>query len=282
MDCSSTRITEMLPDYFSGHLSDDDLSLVETHLAGCRSCQERLSIMELLSDNSEHNRDAGSLAHIAPNLLASYYESKDSLKNATISEIDAHLKSCEKCTRELSFLRGLESDLLAIGQSVKRSPSFVTVIFRETWSAVRRPAFAYALIALMFYPTIDWLYSNKKSSHEVLSEKVFFLSEQTRSEGDIPIVIRGIEDPVTRLQVPFFHLSQEKRYEFVFTNLNADSIFVIEVISDLDQKGSIQLLANLRSLPNGSYLMNVVEIDKNDDEDRNKTSYPFKLETAAR
>lgn len=277
MDCSNRKVTELLPDYFSGHLSDDDLSLVEAHIAGCLNCQERLSVMELLSDNSE--RHSGSLKHITPDLLGRYYESKDSLDDSIISEIDAHLTSCKKCTRELDFLRGLEADLLAINRSEKQSTNLVSVMLSETWAALRRPAFAYALILLMLYPTIDWLRNDTNTSSEQIAEKVFFLTEQTRSEGDIPLVNRGVEESIIRLRVPFFHMTEEKQYEFLFTNLNADSSFGVELITNLDDKGSIQLLVNLRSLVDGSYLLNVVEIDRIDDGNRSRTSYPFRLET---
>lgn len=279
MDCRNSKISELLPDYFSGHLNDVDISIVEEHLPECQFCQENLRVMELLANNNELKDQVASSAHIAPELLTRYYVSKDSLENSAVSEIETHLDSCHKCTLELDFMTGLESDLLATDKSRETSQSLMDDILRAILEIFRKPALAYLLVAIVFFPTMYWLINEDNSVSKLQSETVFVLSEQIRSEGEIPLVTRTIEDRVIRLQVSYFHLSAEKRYEFIFTNQNSDSSLAIEVISDLNEKGSIQLLANLEPLSDGSYILNILEIDKGDDKNQSQTLYPFRLET---
>ncbi len=279
MECND-KITKLLGDYFSGHLTLKQEAEVESHLAQCQSCRKALDTMGLLAADPSSTLISD---HIAADQMALYYRERKSLSQSEQAGIRAHIGECNRCAYDYQFLRDMETDL---AQSVK-AEMVPTTLLERIWRAipvmVTKPALAYFLLALTIYPAMQYLAGGPEPA--AISEtgavyQSFELFDANRSGGEMPIVTRADRQETTKLVVPQYHSIESFSYSFSIQNADLTQDLNAEVLSLFEQEGSIVLLVNLRDLSDGDYVLSVTEVDREDPTDTSLSHYSFRLSTS--
>lgn len=131
------------------------------HYAGCPECSAEVRAWTELHTLLQGEQTAlpeydPGLPHPAPERLLQFEEAPGSLPAAERQLLERHLARCRSCADELAALRRF--DLAAIkrvapARRVRRVAS-VADLFAVVRRAVFHPAFAYALVLLLLYPTV--------------------------------------------------------------------------------------------------------------------------------
>lgn len=279
MGCKDQQISELLPDYFTRHLSGDDMKSVSMHLEKCRSCQESLGVMEYLNGRKPSTSGNDAKYHLTHELLASYYDQRDSLDPQTVKRVEQHLVDCQECADSLAFLTDLE---VKLKQSPVWTPpqSSLSGSFLETLVAfARRPALAYLLVLIMAYPAVRWITFAPTApvDNGLVSTNVFVIGEQNRSSGNIPQVLRRYPADIVHLRIPFYHLNQVKRYSVTITSVDSESPLGAEFILDFSEQSSISVILSTRELTDGIHVLHLSESNRDESEKSSDSRYSFEL-----
>lgn len=279
MECHNQHIRELLPDYFTRHLSTDEMKSVCEHLNDCSSCQERLGVMESLNGRYASPAGCETRYHPTDEVLGKYYEHREALDTQTKKRIEQHLADCQECANSLAFLTNLE---VALVQSIVEtdSNSSPALSFLDLLAAfVRRPALAYLLILLMAYPAIRWISSPGISTTQIgpTSYRVFVIKEQTRSSNSLPQVLRQSGDEIVQLKIPFYHILDDNHYTVTIAPAKGDPWLATEFILDFSDKGAINIILSTREMNDGTYLLNLTESKRNGTETGSVSRYSFEL-----
>ena len=108
---------------------------------------------------------------------------------------------------------------------------------------------------------------------------MFQVTEMRRSGGEASTVWRTEDNPVIQLTIPFYHSTDNFHYSFQFFSEEDRTPFQIESISDFRDKSTINMLVNTAPVPDGNYILTILEIDREDRSDTSKMEYPFELNT---
>jgi hypothetical protein len=94
--------------------------------------------------------------HPSKELLLSYEERRETLQPAELRAIEGHLACCHACADELRALRRFDFAVLRRPASRRRERSWNVVREFPSWlrAVVWHPAFAYALVLILLYPTV--------------------------------------------------------------------------------------------------------------------------------
>ncbi len=278
MDCNN-RVSEQLNDYFSGHLTRGQEAEIENHLALCPACKETLETMRVIAADPTNDRVSG---HLSTSLIASYYENPSTLPDADKDRIRTHLKQCDQCAYDYQYLRDMEEELTRSVKAEMESEG----LFARLWNAipvvVTKPAFAYFLLALTIYPAAKFVsdYVRTPQVSEISEQyQSYELTPANRSAGKATMVTRPESKATVRLTIPQYHSLDNFHYSYRIQTVDLAGSFQAEFLSTFENAGSIDLLANLRNLPDGDYVLTIEEIDREDPSDTSLTHYSIQLIT---
>jgi hypothetical protein len=124
------------------------------HYPTCPDCAAEVRAwtelqIELQAGKGEHD------PHPSKDLLLSYEERRETLHPAERRMIEGHLACCHVCSDELRMLRGFDFSVLRRPVPRRRERSWRLVRELPSWlrAVVWHPAFAYALVLMLLYPT---------------------------------------------------------------------------------------------------------------------------------
>lgn len=141
------QAAQVLPDYAEGALDPADADALERHVASCVECNENLSLLRRIGMEIAESGAAVFDDHPESARLVDYALVPPQLAEADLARIDAHVKSCPTCSREVASVRSAESSSTSWARSVEEA------LRVAAFPATRIPAFATAVIALFLaYP----------------------------------------------------------------------------------------------------------------------------------
>lgn len=285
MSCNDRAIADKLNDYFSGHLSGDVLDRVENHLDSCENCRATLKTMKIVGGKVDNPGSDDSEQHVAGDLLSLYYQDKSGLSADQITKVETHLKDCDTCAYDLAFLQDMETDLSRSVQAEMVKPSLLHMVGRALLGVALKPALAYFLLLLTIYPAARYVMGpdgDPTIPGSPFPSEVYQLSDLTRAGGEYPQIFRSWDNNLVRISVPFYHAKEEFEYIVKLENEDQTRDYHIEKLSDFSKEGSIGLILNTVDLSDGTYLLDVYEIDWKYPFDTAVTTYPFELRSEYR
>lgn len=275
------RVNELLPWYLNGTLSEDQARKVETHLKACPKCQKELEEIKWLSSGVKVVGGITASPHIQSEKLLLFIEEPESLSPDEKATIEKHVESCATCYNEIQTLKRVNLEL--VGQEEEKSESTKKVPFWEKMTEgliwlVRKPAFAYAVAILLAYPAARWLLLQPQPPvPPVAPEKVYMLSEQTRTPAKPTVVLRDKNDRLIRLDIPFWPDLDNNLYELMIKSENGQTIFDVADFAEFGSQGMFQLVLNSDSFSDGRYVLIVKEKNKRDPSISSETNFPFQI-----
>ena len=133
LECNQPEIELLLPDYYTGHLGQDNEERVRTHLSACKSCRVSLRAMAAISGKYTPTEPGGDERHFSPQLLGRYYSNPGSLDSVLIEQIKNHVEECSTCAADIKFMQDSDTDFKRLAQvSQKRS------LWRSVATSLRR------------------------------------------------------------------------------------------------------------------------------------------------
>lgn len=114
MNCPDNDIFLLLSDYFTGHLSKEDVQRVEAHLQECRTCRRSLRTIVLIAGREKVGSRSSEQGHFSPQLLGRYYADPGSLDPRLLQKLESHLAVCDLCSTDMAFLQDSDIDLRAV------------------------------------------------------------------------------------------------------------------------------------------------------------------------
>ena len=279
VDCEDYKIRDMLSDYFTRHLTAAEMASVREHVEHCKSCREKLGLMELLNENNEAAAGSEARYHLPDDLLVEYYQHRDSMDRKTIERIEQHLADCRECSNGLAFLTGLEKGFLQSAEISDSEPGIFERLLSVVVNVVRRPTFAYVIVLILAYPAFQWMISSSTDPGEAnfLPLDSYVIGEQTRSTEGLTQVFRNRPDAIVHLKIPFYPL--DKRYEASIESEADKAVRDAEVILYRTEQGIINVLLTTRNLRDGVYIIDLHESDWDKPLDKNPSRYRFELLT---
>ena len=103
------QAAQVLPDYAEGALDPADADALERHVASCVECNENLSLLRRIGMEIAESGAAVFDDHPEGTRLVDYALVSPQLAEADLARIDAHVKSCPTCSREVASVRAAES-----------------------------------------------------------------------------------------------------------------------------------------------------------------------------
>jgi len=283
MSCKDSKISRMLPDYWSGHLGLEDQQVVERHLTQCPECRSELCLMDTLAGRYSNKEKSKAENHISLSLIATYYEDKSSLSADQIRTIESHLDDCDMCAYELDFLRSMEQDLSRSVESHVHKAFKLEDISRALMWLVRKPVFAYFMLLLTLYPTYRWIEEPSggryPEDHHLFQVERFIVGEASRGVNEIPDVVRTSENPLVMLLIPFYHLTEKYSYEFSVSAVDETESIDANLVPDFQKDAIILILLDTRKLTDGNYTLEVTETGIEDSTDFSAKFFSFNLRT---
>jgi len=279
MRCTNEKLGIRLSDYFTGHLSEKERSEMIAHLGDCPCCQTSLKTMQAIAGQQINATAPANRPHLTTEQVSKYYQSPSSLSRSEITEIEAHLRTCDECSYDLDFLRDMEDELrISVRSELARPTVFGTIA-----ALFRKPALAYFLLLLTLYPTVRWIADGSGRSESVASNwsssPAYEIAETRRSVGEMNVVRRPIDDPLLRLDLPFYHQLAEKQYRYSLVSQASGEAAELDKLVDYDSTGVIRMLLNTKRLPDGEYSLSLIEIDQLDTLDQMHQYFIFQLKT---
>jgi hypothetical protein len=276
------RINELLPWYLNRTLPQDQARKVEAHLKVCPKCQKELEEIKWLSSEVKAVGEISASPHIQSEKLLSFTEEPERLSPDERVSIEKHIKSCASCYKEMQTLKSVNLELQAKEKEEKpefaKKSSFAEKIAESLVWLVRKPVFAYVIAILLAYPAARWLLRQPQSSiPPVAPEKVYMLSEQTRTPAKPTIVLRDKNDRLIRIDIPFWPDLDNNSYELMIKAQNGQTIFEIKSFAEFGSQGISQLVLNSDSFSDGSYILIVKEINRKDPTLSSQTNFPFRI-----
>lgn len=281
MNCNDERIQRLLPDYHSGHLSDDLHALVDEHLAGCLACRQSLRLMSLIADEPVDDTAVDQIGHPGPARIVQYFLDPTRIDAETARELESHLQSCTHCAGEYAFLSDLENDLRAEARVPEPSAWLRTVAY-SLRDFVKKPAFAYLLLFLTIYPTLSWINTRIGGREALLlaaAGETRVLRQGLRSAGELPQVHRTKDNPLVHVRLPFYHSTGTMRYTYRMSDADRGQVGGLQFISLFRNRDAIDLLINTAGLSDGTYTLTVTELARATGTQESTVSYDFRLET---
>jgi hypothetical protein len=156
---SCTRALEIdLPEFLADS-SGEEFAGFREHYPTCAACAAEIRAWTELHLQLGRARGAES-AHPAEELLLRFEERPDGLRTSERLAIEAHLETCRSCREELRTLGRFDASALpAPGrEGVPKRGQRLYKIFGDVGRILAHPAFAYALVLILIYPTIvrEW------------------------------------------------------------------------------------------------------------------------------
>ncbi len=124
--------TDRVFDYLEGRLEPDQAAAIDTHLEQCRDCAELFGHAQALREDVV----ASGARHVSPQRLVTLADGGAEAPSASARE-EEHLRACERCRRELRWLRDLDApaDLRAENGAGEAAPAD-TVAARPAWGDI--------------------------------------------------------------------------------------------------------------------------------------------------
>ena len=127
--------------------SQEEFSEFREHYPVCPDCALEVRAWTDLHVLLEAHEDGGN-GHPEPELLLQYEDQSPGLGSAARAVLQRHLASCRACRDELAALRRFELPAVTAGRSrLEASAEALRGLFLH-------PAFAYALVLVLLYPTV--------------------------------------------------------------------------------------------------------------------------------
>lgn len=276
------RINELLPWYLNGTLPQEQTNQVEAHLKMCPKCQKELEEIKWLSSGVKAVGGISGLPHIQSEKLLLFIEEPENLSPDEKATIEKHIESCASCYKEIQTLKSANLELEA--QEKEKKPasakgiSFAERITETLIWLVRKPAFAYLIIVLLAYPAARWLLRQPQPPVPPVSpEKVYMLSEQTRTPAKPTVVLRDKNDRLIRLDIPLWPDLDNNSYELMIKAENGQTIFETKSFAEFGSQGIFQLVLSGDSFSDGGYVLIVKEKNKKDPSISSETNFPFQI-----
>jgi len=285
-ECTN-RLKEMLPWYLNKTLSEDEVKQVEAHLKECPECRKELEEIIFLSSEVKVNSEVFASPHIESERLVLFCEEPKSLSPDESISIERHLRSCLYCYEELQTLKRANLELKSLEREtkpklVKEASVWEKISERLIW-LVRKPVLAYIIVILLAYPAASWLLRSPKSGESIVPkvafEKVYMLSEQTRTTVEPTSVFRKTKDILVRVVIPFWADIENESYNLAINDENSKSILAIKDFTDFGNQGFFQLVLNTDSISDGRYTLVVWGTNKKDPAISSETNFPFQIIT---
>jgi hypothetical protein len=127
------------------------------HYPACAECSAELRAWSELE--AQLRGEAGS-AHPDEEVLLHYEQSPDSLGTAERTRVATHLAACRSCADELAALRSFDFEVLAPAPApapARELASILAGLGERLRGLVLHPAFAYAVVLALLYPTARWV-----------------------------------------------------------------------------------------------------------------------------
>jgi hypothetical protein len=125
------------------------------HYPACPDCACEVQVWtELQLELQSGEGTSGS--HPSNELLLSYEERREALQPVQLRSIEGHLACCHACADELRALRRFDFSVLRRPAAQRRTRSWNLTRELPSWlrAVVWHPAFAYALVLVLLYPTL--------------------------------------------------------------------------------------------------------------------------------
>ena len=279
MSCTDKKIYEKLSDYYSGHLSDKENREVEAHMAQCKDCKESFMLIKMIAGDINADKDY-EIDHINSDLLTRYFQDKSSLSTDKIEKISKHLSECRDCAFEYQFLRDMESEMKQSIKAELRQPSLLQRLLSYSWGVVKKPAFAYFLLFITLYPAANWLMKSPSGTGPGFANLTeYSIKELNRATGDISKTYRSPNNSLLWIAIPYYHLREDYHYNYSIKNLDLSTVFSSEIISRYDSKDIIGLIVNTENIPDGSYILELNEVEKENPNEINTYQFSFMILT---
>lgn len=268
VECRNDEIASLLPDYFSGHLGNDNLRRVEAHLQECGVCRDSVKTMSLLA----YSGDTGRASHPAKHVLALYYRNPSLLPDGIAERIAAHLAGCRDCAGEIAILEEMENELRrSVGGPVETE----SVIHRLTvrygrWAAYAAAACLLAMVGFRVLVTEDTGGG---------SAPVYQLAEARRGDASPSAITRPAGAAALRFAVPFYHLRAENDYTVYITDAQGQTTQARAMKIDFPEPGRLLVRFDAEHIPDGDWQLVVKESRRGAAADSTVAYFPFRLST---
>jgi hypothetical protein len=259
--CPNVEISDLLPWYYSNTLSDTEIAEVRKHLEVCGHCREQLENIKWIAREIKEMTNEATEVHPTSEQLTLFAEAKDELPENELIQINAHLKDCKTCKKELDILFKVNQTL---GYEKLNPVNSIFIKIKESLeSIILRPVFVYILVLLLLYPA--WLGIFKSGSGD-LEPRVIRKNYELQSIG----LRSGSEQQNTVLlekSSDFFSLSvsipiditEKLTYNAVILNNDKDIIWTEKNIQPLDQYGFFSVICSGEYFNDGEYLLRITE-----------------------
>ncbi len=284
LKCMDKRISDLLPWYVSDTLSETEKAMVEQHLTECNSCRNELENLRWISENAMSVGNSQLSEHINAQLLTIYSESKRELNSEVVQRIENHLSSCDQCANELELLHKINQSM-----EPENTGSFVTRIVEKidflTDRVFLKPAFAYILALLLLYPAWIGLFNNGRKS--LISEPVQVRNLFVLEPGDFRSPDNKPQKIVLQKSSGYFALSfttpviRDGNYSYHAEISNSDNkiIWSSENLEFIDEYGTVIMICPTKYFANGTYALNITEMNRHTKVKRNHYLYTFSITT---
>jgi anti-sigma factor RsiW len=127
------------------------------HYPTCSECSAEVRVWSELEGQL---RGEAASAHPTEEVLLRYEQSPAALGAAERQRVAAHVAECRSCADELATLRSFDFDALAPAPAPARGAtrgSILAGLAERLRGLVLHPAFAYAVVLALLYPTARWV-----------------------------------------------------------------------------------------------------------------------------
>ncbi|MEW5873807.1 MAG: zf-HC2 domain-containing protein [Candidatus Zixiibacteriota bacterium] len=278
MSCPDPQIAGLLPDYVSGHLGDADAAAVVAHLGACPVCRDLVETMMVLkTGKSGPQRLLAADGHLEPSVLSWYFQDQRSMPPELLGAVEDHLSSCTTCVADLDSLQELEVELRR-SATLSARDSRPTPI-RRVWQGFAGALSAAAVLLIAgSFAAKHW----RVTPHVAMdwgTIEVFTLREMQRASGAMSIVTRSAGEPRVGLVAPVYHDTASFRYGMRVRRMEAGDAVDLSLSPEFTAPGKIQVGLPLHDLPDGDYILEVIEVDRRAPSDSTVLQYPFQLQS---
>ena len=280
--CNKKEISDLLPWYVTGNLSEIEKTKVEQHLEKCPICKKELERIKWVSEGFYESDNAINSKHIDSRLLTVYSESKKGFKKEVLQRIESHLSTCKQCRNELKVLTN-------VNQSLEESENetvftlFKLKLNRIINGLILKPAFAYFLLLLLLYPASLGLFK-KNAPGGYISEPLNLNQLYILKGNDQRTTGKQINEIKIGNTSRFFALSfvipinNQNSNNYVADIINSDKkvIWKSNNLTFIDEYGTAVIICPLKYFPKGNYILTV--FGKPESPEDIKNTYTFKFE----
>jgi hypothetical protein len=225
-----------------------------------------------MPEDSESSIDTSQ--HLTERQVVALYSLPDSLTPEQKHSFERHIAGCSLCSREVGFLKSLESDLKTAQRQA--DPSHGSAMpSRSGWHGI--PSWTYAIAAVIVLCGVFGTIWYARVGDEY-STAVTQLKDIPRNANQLPVVVRELGKPLVLVTVPLPPQSDRSQYvATLYYSTGATAGATVTTRADTSQ--SLLLVIDTRNIPDGEFDLQVAETMINDLPPA-ESHFPFLLTTA--